>query len=154
MREGICTIPGQDRAKPGKAAEPCGFCSQHQLLARARVDLGLTQEDAARTLGVDVRTYRRYESGEVNEGGSFALQRASRRKIVDRICSELGIAEDQRLMPLEIEPAPSMGLPRARHFVAREAELTRLNLDARRAREWAGHVAHCPTTPPSPEAAG
>ena len=53
---------------------------KHALLARARVELGLTQEEAARAVGVDVRTYRRYESGEVNEGGSFAVQRASRRK--------------------------------------------------------------------------
>lgn len=100
----------------------------HQLLAKVRVELGLTQEDAARTVGVDVRTYRRYESGEVNEGGDFGLQRASRRKILERIGRELGIEPHELLLehtPLPDGVAPT-SLPRALHFVGRTEPLARL----------------------------
>jgi transcriptional regulator with XRE-family HTH domain/tetratricopeptide (TPR) repeat protein len=99
---------------------------QHALLVRARVELGLTQEEAAAAVGVDVRTYRRYESGEVNEGGSFAVQRASRRKIVERLCRELGIDEAELLKPEARRVLPGACLPRARHFVGRVPELARL----------------------------
>jgi transcriptional regulator with XRE-family HTH domain len=98
----------------------------HQLLAKVRVELGLTQEDAARTVGVDVRTYRRYESGEVNEGGGFGIQRASRRKILERISRELGIDTSELLLETRPRFELATTLPRARHFVGRAAYLTRL----------------------------
>lgn len=100
-----------------------------ELLVRARVDLGMTQEEAARDVGVDVRTYRRYESGEVNEAGDFTMQRASRRKIVQRIAAELGLDEAQ----LVVDDLPKVALEtsghvlsRARHFVGREEALAEL----------------------------
>jgi transcriptional regulator with XRE-family HTH domain/tetratricopeptide (TPR) repeat protein len=98
-----------------------------ERLASARVDLGLTQEQAAMAVGVDVRTYRRYESGEVNEGG-FTLGRASRREILAKFARELGL-EPEDLIEEErppTEPVRSTGLesphvlPRAPRLIARE----------------------------------
>jgi transcriptional regulator with XRE-family HTH domain len=37
-------------------------------LSTARAHLGLTQAEVARALGVDLRTYRRWESGELELG--------------------------------------------------------------------------------------
>lgn len=99
---------------------------QHEVLAKARVDLGLTQEEAARAVGVDVRTYRRYESGEVNEAGSFEVQRASRRQLLERLCRELGLSEQDLLRDDAALRAETGGLPRAPHFVGRAAQLTEL----------------------------
>jgi serine/threonine protein kinase len=76
----------------------------HELLVRARTELGLTQDDCARIAGVDVRTYRRYESGEVNDGRSFFVRTSSRRRLVNRLCAELGIAEED-LVREEVESA-------------------------------------------------
>ncbi|NUP06506.1 MAG: helix-turn-helix domain-containing protein [Polyangiaceae bacterium] len=120
----------------------------HQALVRARVELGLTQEQAAHALGVDVRTYRRYESGEVNDPDGFALNRASRRKILRKMARELGLAEtdlvvDTSLAPMRVgaaeKPDPASPrldeighvLPRAAHFVGRRALLDKLA-------RWAG----------------
>jgi transcriptional regulator with XRE-family HTH domain len=64
-------------------------------LLDARLDLGLTQEQLAATLGVDLRTYRRYESGEINAGGGpFSVRHVSRRRFLRRVSKELGIAEE------------------------------------------------------------
>jgi Helix-turn-helix domain len=63
----------------------------NELLARARTENGLSQEDAARLVGVDVRTYRRYESGEVNEAGWFNIRHASRRRMVARCAHSVGL---------------------------------------------------------------
>jgi len=67
----------------------------HELLVRARTELGLTQEEVARGAGVDVRTYRRYESGEVNQSGGFGVRTPSRRRLLDSLCRELGLAEEE-----------------------------------------------------------
>ncbi|MFT3770126.1 MAG: helix-turn-helix transcriptional regulator [Minicystis sp.] len=114
----------------------------HALLARARLDLGLTQEEAAAAAGIDVRTYRRYESGEVNDPEQgFAVRQPSRRRILQRLAREMGIAEEELLVardettspptketsPPVAEAPPRAGfmarhvhaLPRARHFVGR-----------------------------------
>ena len=64
----------------------------HDVLQRLRLDLGLTQEAAAEALGVDVRTYRRYESGEVNEGRGFSVRHASRRRFLDALEREMRAA--------------------------------------------------------------
>ena len=115
----------------------------HALLARARLDLGLTQDEAAAAAGIDVRTYRRYESGEVNDPAlGFAVRHPSRRRILLRLAAELGLAEDELLVvgagvapapepAREPTPAPPAGwtalhvhaLPRARHFVGRDGVL-------------------------------
>lgn len=102
------------------------------LLRRVRVELGLTQEEAAARLGIDARSYRRYEAGAVNDArAGFVVRHASRRRVIDRLCAELGIAEDELLVerggtqatpasptwrPRRVHP-----LPRAQHFVGRAA---------------------------------
>jgi transcriptional regulator with XRE-family HTH domain len=112
----------------------------HPLLARARLDLGLTQEEAAQAAGVDVRTYRRYESGEVNDAvRGFAVRHPSRRQFLQRLEAELGLGDGELLVEDEAPRAPSPthaqqdwpirfahALPRARHFVGREGVLARL----------------------------
>ena len=105
----------------------------HELLVRARLDLGLTQEEAAAAAGVDVRTYRRYESGEVNDPErGFAIRQPSRRKIIRRLARELGIAEAELVVERGGDPSPAAegwmahhvhALPRARHFVGRTGVL-------------------------------
>jgi len=111
----------------------------HRLVARARLDLGLTQEEAATAAGVDVRTWRRYESGEVNDAADgFSVRHPSRRRILQRIAAELGIAEDDLLVAADpMEPAPAgeprawrachaHTLARAPHFVGRAPALAML----------------------------
>jgi transcriptional regulator with XRE-family HTH domain/tetratricopeptide (TPR) repeat protein len=71
----------------------------HELLRQARLELGLTQAEAAEAAGVDVRTYRRYEAGEVNTPG-FSIRQSSRRSILARLSQELGIEEDELLIEL------------------------------------------------------
>jgi transcriptional regulator with XRE-family HTH domain/tetratricopeptide (TPR) repeat protein len=121
-----------------RVAVPTFF--NHALLARARLDLGLTQDDAAAAAGVDVRTYRRYESGEVNDPAlGFAVRHPSRRRILQRLAAELGLAEDDLLVPAPSPPpAPprpaghlvrhAHPLARAHHFVGREAVLALLHV--------------------------
>jgi transcriptional regulator with XRE-family HTH domain/tetratricopeptide (TPR) repeat protein len=116
----------------------------HTLLLQARLDLNLTQEQAAAAVGVDVRTYRRYESGAVNDArGGFSVRHPTRRKMLERLAAEFGLAEADLLVddssaappptaPLPLpEEAPkpeAPGLPpcfahalqHARHFVGRE----------------------------------
>ena len=104
----------------------------HELLRRLRLDLNLGQEEAAASLGVDVRTYRRYESGAVNEGGPFEVRNASRRRLLRRMCEELGIAEESHWIVPDA-PAPTSpvaaghALQRAPHFVGRADELAALS---------------------------
>lgn len=106
----------------------------HDAVARARQELGLTQEQAALALGVDVRTWRRYESGEVNDPArGFEVRNASRRKLLGRIAKEFGLEEGDLLVelaeaPTEETPVETSGhvLQPARHFVGREAELAGL----------------------------
>lgn len=115
---------------------------QHELLLKARLELGLTQEQAAEAIGVDTRTYRRYESGAVNGGREgFHVRNASRRRIIEAISSEFGIPGTElvseiqptpRASPAAASPLPTYhplyvhALPPARFFTGREAELGRL----------------------------
>lgn len=94
----------------------------HEALARARTELGLTQEQAAAAVGVDVRTWRRYETGAVNEGGAFAVRNASRATLLARITRELGLAEGELLVPEVDAPPRGHVLQPARRFVGRAAE--------------------------------
>ncbi|HRI70355.1 MAG TPA: helix-turn-helix transcriptional regulator [Polyangium sp.] len=100
----------------------------HEALLHARLELGLTQEGLAASVGVDVRTYRRYESGEVNEGG-FTVRAPARRKLLEKLGEELGLA----LSDLVVEIASPVATPaalfrpeyvatlqRAPHFVGRD----------------------------------
>ena len=108
----------------------------HTLLAKTRLELGLTQEEAAQAAGVDVRTYRRYESGEVNDPvRGFAVRHPSRRRILQKLEAELGLGEGELLVAESARKAPAKQeweiryahtLPRARHFVGREGVLARL----------------------------
>ncbi|MDC0721989.1 helix-turn-helix domain-containing protein [Nannocystis bainbridge] len=114
----------------------------HELLARVRTELNLTQEAAAAAVGVDVRTYRRYESGAVNEAAEgFVVRNASRRRLLAALSRELGIAESELVIEARAtEPAPAPAgwrpchahtLPRARHFVGREEALALLRAPTR-----------------------
>ncbi len=102
----------------------------HERLTDARTGLGLTQEELAAAIGVDVRTYRRYESGAVNRGG-FSVRHPSRRRIVTRLAEELGLAADELVVADEpAAPLPAAGGPHrlapARHFVGRRSLVERL----------------------------
>ncbi|WP_437738077.1 helix-turn-helix domain-containing protein [Sorangium sp. So ce1335] len=84
--------------RKGRGAEPA-VRFNHTLLQRARIELGLTQEQVAASIGVDVRTYRRYESGAVNDPRlGFSVRSPSRRRILERLGAELGIAEAELLI--------------------------------------------------------
>src|SRR4051812_34529046 len=109
-----------------------------ELLRRVRVELGLTQEQAAQRLGITARSYRRYESGAVNDRVSgFVVRHANRRRLTDRICSEFGLTEDILLKDEGAAPQAAVGrawrqrrvhpLPRARHFVGRETQVAELS---------------------------
>jgi formylglycine-generating enzyme required for sulfatase activity/transcriptional regulator with XRE-family HTH domain len=77
----------------------------HERLVRVRTDLNLTQEAVADAVGVDVRTYRRYETGVVNDvDGCFVVRNASRRRFLSKLCSELGVEEGELLVEI---PEPS-----------------------------------------------
>jgi chromosome partitioning protein len=50
-------------------------------------------------VGIDVRTYRRYESGEVNDPvKGLSAQRTSRSKILQRMSRQLGLAESELVL--------------------------------------------------------
>ncbi|AKT40711.1 helix-turn-helix domain-containing protein [Chondromyces crocatus] len=71
----------------------------HEALLRARLDLNLTQEQLAAAVGVDVRTYRRYESGAVNDPRQgFSVRHPTRRRMLERLCVELGLTEEELLL--------------------------------------------------------
>lgn len=119
----------------------------HQMLRQIRLDLGLTQEQAATAVGMDERTYRRYESGAVNRAGDYAVRHPSRRKILRSLCEQFGV-EDESAWLLEPTPearadagtaarpwAPCLAHPltRARHFAGRREireELVHWHADA------------------------
>ncbi|WP_437616670.1 AAA family ATPase [Sorangium sp. So ce834] len=84
--------------RAGRGAEPAVHFN-HALLLRARLELDLTQEQVAASIGVDVRTYRRYESGGVNDPRlGFSVRSPSRRRILERLGAELGLAEADLLV--------------------------------------------------------
>jgi transcriptional regulator with XRE-family HTH domain len=100
-----------------------------ELLRRVRVELGLTQEQAAERLEITARAYRRYESGAVNDPKrGFVVRHANRGRVIDRICAEFGLTEDALLRESgaptpgrsEWRPKRVHPLPRARHFVGRQ----------------------------------
>ncbi|XXX82219.1 helix-turn-helix domain-containing protein [Sorangium sp. So ce134] len=138
--------------RAGRGAQPAVHFN-HALLLRARLELDLTQEQVAAAIGVDVRTYRRYESGAVNDPRlGFSVRSPSRRRILERLGAELGLAEADLLAGEAGEapggaaeaPAPAIApagaqgaarawrqlhahtLQRARHFVGRGEILDRL----------------------------
>ncbi|MGK3963022.1 helix-turn-helix domain-containing protein [Sorangium sp. So ce118] len=83
--------------RAGRGAGPAVHFN-HTLLQRARLELDLTQEQVAASIGVDVRTYRRYESGAVNDPRlGFSVRSPSRRRILERLSAELGVAEAELL---------------------------------------------------------
>ncbi|MCY1066931.1 helix-turn-helix transcriptional regulator [Nannocystis sp. RBIL2] len=144
VRPGCPQDEDRSRAGPGKTGydgAPAVLRFNHELLARVRTELNLTQEAAAAAAGVDVRTYRRYESGAVNEAAEgFVVRNASRRRLLGALSRELGIAESELVVaevPKEEEapggwrPCHAHTLPRARHFVGREEALALLRASTR-----------------------
>ncbi|WP_438044300.1 helix-turn-helix domain-containing protein [Sorangium sp. So ce128] len=95
-------------SRAGRGAEPA-VRFNHTLLQRTRLDLDLTQEQVAASIGVDVRTYRRYESGAVNDPRlGFSVRSPSRRRIIERLGAELGLVEAELLVvEAEAEAAPA-----------------------------------------------
>ncbi|MDC0682109.1 helix-turn-helix domain-containing protein [Sorangium atrum] len=92
-------------SRAGGGVEPA-VRFNHTLLQRARLELDLTQEQVAASIGVDVRTYRRYESGAVNDPRlGFSVRSPSRRRIIERLGAELGLAEAE-LLVVGAEAAP------------------------------------------------
>ena len=56
---------------------------RHEMLLELRLDHGFTQQALARDLGIDVTTYREYESGRVNHPRKgFEMTRLRRRNIL------------------------------------------------------------------------
>ncbi|HEX2568889.1 MAG TPA: helix-turn-helix transcriptional regulator [Polyangia bacterium] len=85
----------------------------HALLLKARLDLNLTQEQAAAAVHVDVRTYRRYESGAVNAPAGFSVRSPTRRRMLSRLAIEFGISEVDLLIDSEQpRPLPAQRPPR------------------------------------------
>lgn len=109
-----------------------GMWFDGEALRRARTELGLSQEQLAERLGVDVRSYRRYETGQVNDpAGGFQVRHAARRRFIDQACRELGLEESELLVERPPAAAPAARraghpLPPARHFVGRAALLGEL----------------------------
>jgi transcriptional regulator with XRE-family HTH domain/tetratricopeptide (TPR) repeat protein len=103
---------------------------KHHVLLDARLGLGLSQEELAAALGTDVRTLRRYESGEVNAGG-FQVKQARRRELLHRMGVELGLAESD-LVEEELVERAGHTLVQARHFVGRDALVDELASSADR----------------------
>jgi transcriptional regulator with XRE-family HTH domain len=78
----------------------------HAILLKARLELDLTQEQAAAAAGVDVRTYRRYESGAVNDPREgFSVRHPTRRRLIERLSAELGIPEADLVVEKSTEAA-------------------------------------------------
>src|SRR5689334_20671676 len=88
-----------------------------QMLRQVRLDLGLTQEAAAAAIGMDVRTYRRYESGAVNREGGFSIRHPSRRQILRSLCEQFGV-EDESEWLRDPPPGSAAGPPPARSTAA------------------------------------
>ncbi|EYF07796.1 helix-turn-helix domain-containing protein [Chondromyces apiculatus] len=83
----------------------------HEALLRARIELNLTQEQLAAAVGVDVRTYRRYETGAVNDPTEgFSVRHPTRRRMIERLSAELGLPGDELLIP---RPTPGPAPPAA-----------------------------------------
>ena len=67
----------------------------HDRLRQARLDAALTQDEAAESLGIAPRTYRRYESGQVNHPThGFRVRHAQRQNLVLAMCSEFELGEE------------------------------------------------------------
>lgn len=88
---------------------------RHDHLKRLRVQAGWTQEEVAARCKIDVRTYRKYERGEVNKGlsGLDAFNRSDQYDVLDRIaaCFGLGtpdeiIERDEKPQTAELPPGP------------------------------------------------
>lgn len=86
----------------------------HTLLLKTRLELNLTQEQAAAAVHMDVRTYRRYERGTVNGSKGFSVRSPARRKALSLLSIEFGIPEDELLIDSEQAqrpPAPPQPVP-------------------------------------------
>lgn len=121
----------------------------HEALLHARLELELTQEGLAASVGVDVRTYRRYESGEVNDGG-FVVRAPARRKLLEKLSEELGLAMSDLVVessaPIAtpetlLRPEYAATLQRAPHFVGRDDIIDELFVWATRGAAAPGVVA-------------
>jgi transcriptional regulator with XRE-family HTH domain len=103
---------------------------RHEQLKRLRVQAGWTQEEVAARCKIDVRTYRKYERGEVNKNLSAqeAINRSDQYDVLDRIAACLGLTGPDELIEQQApapdaEIAPGPGSPyHPAWYVPREAE--------------------------------
>lgn len=81
----------------------------HHKLRQLRLDSGFSQEDLAERLGMDVTTYRRYESGRVNKGPrGFEVRHVRRMNILELMASTFELASAEALL-MEAPAGPSEG---------------------------------------------
>ena len=101
---------------------------KHEQLKRLRVQAGWTQEEIAAKCRIDVRTYRKYERGEVNRGltGLDDFNRSDQYDVLARIAAALDLAAPDELIEKRgaaEDTPPGPGSPyHPSWYVHREAE--------------------------------
>ena len=89
----------------------------HDRLRRARLDAAMTQDEAADALGIAARTYRRYESGQVNHPTlGFRVRHSQRQNLVLTMCAEFELTEDELVVAGALE-VPSARTPEVRERI-------------------------------------
>lgn len=78
---------------------------KHELLRSLRLGRGLTQQEVADEIEVDIRTYRKYESGEVN-GGAADPVRASQYETLRGLAALFGLGNPAELVDLAAAETP------------------------------------------------
>lgn len=71
-----------------------------QLFAEARADVGITQEEAARRIGVGYRTYQKWEEGRVSP---YPRNLKSASKVFGRTVEELGGEPLEEYIPDQLD---------------------------------------------------
>ena len=71
----------------------------HERLLALRLDFGYSQEALAEAIGVDVTTYRHFESGRVNRGrGGFRVRTVRRQNILLAMAEALELEGPESLI--------------------------------------------------------
>jgi transcriptional regulator with XRE-family HTH domain len=78
---------------------------KHELLRSLRLGRGLTQQEVADEIEIDIRTYRKYESGDVNNGAADPV-RASQYETLRGLAALFGLASPNELVDLAAAEAP------------------------------------------------
>lgn len=86
---------------------------KHELLRSLRLGRGLTQQEVAHEIEIDIRTYRKYESGAVNSGVADPV-RASQYETLRGLAALFGLSSPDDLVELAVAEAPLAPAPGAR----------------------------------------